>query len=195
MTQPSPSAHPTRTEVHHDRRTLRQLLIQQRRQVDPALRQQWDQSLMRQLLAWCKKEKPRSIAVYAPIQHEPDIQGCYSTLSEMGIQVAFPLVVRKNAPLLFLAWEPNEVMTTDEFGIPVPLQRDRIVTPEVILIPCVGFTQEKYRLGYGGGFYDRTLSQLPSARSIGIAYQNQQCTFTPGEHDLPMTIILTEHID
>lgn len=113
----------------------------------------------------------------------------------MGIQVAFPLVVKKNAPLLFLAWEPNEVMTTDEFGIPVPLQRDRIVTPEVILIPCVGFTQDKYRLGYGGGFYDRTLSRLPSAVSIGIAYKNQQCMFTPGEHDLPMTIMLTEESD
>ncbi|MFZ6848182.1 5-formyltetrahydrofolate cyclo-ligase [Undibacterium sp. RuRC25W] len=182
----------TTTEVLNERRTLRKHLLHQRRQIDLQQRQRWDQSLIDHLLAWCEEEKPASLAVYSPIQCEPDVGGCYSKISAMGIQIAFPLVVAKEMPLQFLAWKEGDPMTKDDFGIPVPLQRDHFVIPEVLLIPCVGFNSRNYRLGYGGGFYDRTLSQLPSAISIGIAYQNQHCEFEPGIHDVAMTKILTE---
>ena len=192
MTQPTSSAHLKTTEVIDERRTLRQTLLQQRRQLDPELRKMWDQSLIDHLLAWCEAEKPASLAVYSPIRGEPDLCRSYSSISAMGIALAFPFVLAKNRPLEFLAWREGDPMTTDEFGIPVPLQRDHLITPEAMLIPCVGFNDRRYRLGYGGGFYDRTLAVLPSVISIGIAYQNQLCEFEPGIHDIAMVKILTE---
>ena len=191
MTHPSASAH-TATEVLDERRTLRKNLLQQRRKIDPDLRRQWDDALAQRVVAWCEKESPTSLAVYSPIQSEPDLSRCYAHLSAMGIVLAFPLVNTKNAPLQFLAWQVGDLMTTDEFGIPVPSQRDRLITPDAILIPCVGFNDRNYRLGYGGGFYDRTLSMLQDAIPLGVAYDCQKVDFSESEHDVPMSLILTE---
>lgn len=192
MTQPSQSAHPELAELHQNRSDLRRYLLQSRRQLDAAVRRQWDAQIATHLLEWCRTERPASLAVYWPIQAEPDLRCCYAAISAIGIQLALPWVEAKEAPLRFLAWHEGDAMLKDDYGIPVPAQRNHLVAPAALLIPCVGFNADRYRLGYGGGYYDRTLPGLPASISIGIAYQCACAEFAPGEHDIPMSQIITE---
>ena len=196
MTQPNLQAHMDATDLMQARKSLRQSLLLQRKTIAPVLRAGWDAQLMQNLVHWCTQERAhsliRSLAVYWPIQGEPDLRAAYPQLSEMGIQLALPWVSGKQMPLRFLAWQDGDDMVSDEFGIPLPAQREHLVIPDVILVPCVGFNQAGYRLGYGGGFYDRTLAIMPEAIPVGIAYQCASTDFLPGRHDIPMRLILTE---
>jgi len=83
-------------------------------------------------------------------------------------------------------------LANDDYGIPLPAQREHFIVPEVLLIPCVGFTAHGYRLGYGGGYYDRTLALHTECRAIGIAYHSALSEFARGVHDIRMHEILTE---
>ena len=95
-------------------------------------------------------------------------------------------------PLQFVAWQVGDEMVSDEYGIAVPLRREKILKPEAMLIPCVGFNARHFRLGYGGGFYDRSLAVAPQTWAIGVAYQCLQSEFSEGQHDIAMHLILTE---
>ena len=87
-------------------------------------------------------------------------------------------------------WSPGDAMTKDSFGIPIPVVCEMIL-PQALLIPCVGFNENGYRLGYGGGFYDRTLAQDLRPMAIGIAYQNSQVLFQENTFDIQMDFIVT----
>lgn len=156
------------------------------------VRRHWDLQLQQHLLAWCEQHRPASLAVYSPIQAEPDLRACYAQLSKMGIQLALPWVVEKHTPLRFLAWQEGDAMALDEYGIPLPAQRERLLSPAALLMPCVGFNVQGYRLGYGGGYYDRTLAGLPACIALGVAYQCAASDFVAGVHDIPMHHLLTE---
>lgn len=188
MTQPSPGAKPPPTTRTH----LRKILLDQRRNAVAAQRQLWDEQITAKVIDWCRQQRPVSLGVYWPIQAEPDLRCCYPTLQELGIQLALPLVQNKAQALTFLAWAPGDNMATDEYGIPVPAQRQRIIQPAALLIPCVGFNTYNYRLGYGGGYYDRTLSITPRPLAIGIAYRQGQADFAAQAHDLAMDLIITD---
>lgn len=174
------------------RQRLRKTLLAQRNQVPLLQRQQWDQGLVTQLLAWSRQRQIRSMGVYWPIHAEPDLRAAYPALQQMGVQLALPWVTMKAAPLSFLQWAPGDAMDVDDYGIPVPRQRQQIIAPEVLLIPCVGFNTARFRLGYGGGFYDRTLALSPRPFALGVAYQLSRAEFIAQEHDVAMDAVLTE---
>lgn len=192
MTQPTSSAHPPPLVTAGSRTELRKFLLQQRGAIDPLRRQAWDARIAQRVLAWCRQHQLTSLGVYWPIQGEPDLLDCYQQLSELGLQLALPLVSGKHRPLHFLAWQPGDAMTTDEYGIPVPAQRERRLNPAALLIPCVGFNAQGYRLGYGGGYYDCTLALAPRPLALGVAYQLLRAEFAPGAHDIALDSILTE---
>ena len=188
MTQPPPSVkHPTQTRAH-----LRKFLLGQRRATAALERQQWDDIIASRVLGWCRQQMPASLGVFWPIQAEPDLLSCYPKLQKLGIQLALPLVQNKEQALVFLSWIPGDSMSVDEYGIPVPTQRDHIIKPTALLIPCVGFNTNNYRLGYGGGYYDRSLALAPRPFALGIAYHQGQTNFSAESHDLPMDLIITE---
>ncbi|MBC3934831.1 5-formyltetrahydrofolate cyclo-ligase [Undibacterium sp. CY7W] len=186
MTQPDNGAHAPEQFLSTPRQTLRRDLLAQRRAVPAAQRAAWDRNLQQQLLEKMQTLRPASLALYWPIRAEPDLRAVYAELQALGIQLALPWVVQAQAPLRFLAWQPGDAMEADSYGIPLPAQRSHLLDPAVILIPCVGFNTTAYRLGYGGGFYDRTLAQLPQALALGIAYPVAACEFEPDHFDLPM---------
>lgn len=194
MTQPSLSVKPppVRVASPESRAQLRQRLLDQRRGTDTQQRQQWDQEIGARLLSWCQQERPASLGIYWPIQSEPDLRNIYPQLQQMGIQLALPLVTGKSQPLVFLQWSPGHPMSKDSYGIPVPEQRHFTLRPEALLIPCVGFNEKNYRLGYGGGYYDRTLAIPPRPLAIGIAHHQAQSEFAAEAHDVPMDLIFTE---
>ena len=192
MTQPPVPAHVNAIEVSSSRSALRKELLARRQSIDSSQREQWDALLARHLLAWCERAAPASLAVYWPIRGEPDLRACYAQIAATGIILALPWVRGKQQPLEFLRWHPGDAMQADAYGIPLPLQREQRLQPEAMLIPCVGFNVRSYRLGYGGGYYDRTLAQAPSATALGLAYQCLQAAFQEDAYDRPMRLILTE---
>ena len=192
MTQANPDAHSEATNPANQRKALRSALLRARKSVAAEQRRLWDAQIAEALLHWLQQRQPSSLAVYWPIQAEPDLRDWYPQITAMGIQLALPWVVGKNMPLKFLAWQHGDPMDLDEYGIPLPADKEKLIQPEMLLVPCVGFNQQAYRLGYGGGFYDRTLAGMPEAIAVGIAYAQAAAEFAAEPHDLPLQMILTE---
>jgi 5-formyltetrahydrofolate cyclo-ligase len=89
-------------------------------------------------------------------------------------------------------WQPGEELAKDQFGVPVPDRQRAIPQPDVVLVPCVGFNAQRFRLGYGAGFYDRTLARMPRPLALGIAYDCGLAEFESNGHDVALDFILTE---
>ncbi len=104
-----------------------------------------------------------------------------------------PAVVDKQGPLEYRAWRPGEPLMDGVWNIPVPQERD-ILIPQAVLAPLVGFDRECYRLGYGGGYFDRTLAALsPRPLAIGVGFEMSQIqTIYPQLFDVPMDVVVTE---
>lgn len=145
-----------------------------------------------QVLAWWHAEPVDCLGVYWPIRSEPDLRPTYDELTRLGVQLALPVVEDKDAPLRFAAWMPGDAVVRDMMGVSIPAPPQRIVQPQALLIPCVGFTPDRLRLGYGGGFYDRTLAASPRPVAIGIAYSSAQTCFERAPHDAELDLIITE---
>lgn len=174
------------------RRELRKLLKQRRSAILPADKSQWDSKIAQNLSCFIQEYQPQRLAVYWPIQSEPDLIACFEQLHHAGIALALPIVVGPAQALKFVAWVPGQEMELDSFGIPMPKQREDALEPDYVLAPCVGFNTSLFRLGYGGGFYDRTFAQLSKAKRIGIAYELSRTEFEPDQFDLALDYILTE---
>lgn len=136
----------------------------------------------------------RVLSAYWPIKGEPDLRSLMADLHLAGVRVALPLVEVKLAPLVFRRWTPGTHMVRGDWNIPVPPPEAEAVTPDVALAPLVGWDREGFRLGYGGGYFDRTLAHLsPRPFVIGIGLQAAElATIYPQPHDVPLDAILTE---
>lgn len=133
-------------------------------------------------------------SAYWPIKGEPDLRPLMTVLHAAGVTVALPLVETKAAPLTFRHWTPETRMVRGDWNIPVPPPDAQILTPEIALAPLVGWTADGYRLGYGGGYFDRTLAHLdPKPFVIGVGIEAAQlATIYPQPHDIPLNLIITE---
>ncbi|WP_370881966.1 5-formyltetrahydrofolate cyclo-ligase [Labrys wisconsinensis] len=138
----------------------------------------------------------RTVSLYWPMRGEPDLRSWLAAAVGRGACCALPLVVEKNAPLVFRSWRPGEPLARGVWNIPVPAEGS-VVTPDVVLAPLVGFDAAGYRLGYGGGYFDRTLAALPARPLvIGIGYAGAAiATIRPLAHDIPMDVIVTEEAE
>lgn len=157
-----------------------------------AVRRQWDAAIAQRLLAWCATENIAELAVYWPLHGEPDLHAAYAELNTRGVALSLPVVLEKHAPLAFTSWTPGELMVKDGMGVAVPAELRLRTAPATLLVPCLGFNPERYRLGYGGGYYDRTLEQAPRPRTLGIAYGCLQAQFASGPYDIALDHIVTE---
>lgn len=128
-----------------------------------------------------------------PVQNEPDLRPLVSELCARGGRVALPVVIRAGAPLAFREWWPDQPLSPDRYGIPSPTDGDFLV-PQLLLIPVNAFDEGHYRIGYGGGFFDRTLATLsprPLAVGVGFDFQKVECV-RPEAHDQPLDVMITE---
>jgi len=135
----------------------------------------------------------RVLGFYWPIRGEIDLRSIAQRHLEGGGIVALPVIVAKNEAVEFWQWEPDTELQRGFWNIPVPAVR-RPVTPDALLVPLVGYDAMGYRLGYGGGYYDRTLaSARPRPLCIGVGYDAAQLeTIHPQPHDIAMDLIITE---
>ena len=129
-----------------------------------------------------------------PIKGEPDLRLVLADLHRAGVTVALPVVETRAAPLVFRRWTPDTRMVRGDWNIPVPPPEADVLTPDIALAPCLGWTDDCYRLGWGGGYFDRTLAALtPRPQTIGVALGAARLpTIFPQPHDIPLDLILTE---
>ncbi|MGZ8289434.1 MAG: 5-formyltetrahydrofolate cyclo-ligase [Telluria sp.] len=163
-----------------------------RRSLDPVRKQEWDARICASLLAWWRDNKPAAIGVYWPLAGEPDLLPAYAHLAAAGVRLALPVVLEKNAILGFAEWQPGEEMVCDRMGVAVPKDLRSVERPAALVIPCLGFNPHGYRLGYGGGYYDRTLEAEPRPVTVGIAYAYSAAGFPDAPHDVALDVIITE---
>jgi 5-formyltetrahydrofolate cyclo-ligase len=174
------------------RRAERERLIALRQALPPAERQRWGARIdaaLRGLLAG----RPGILGIYWPFRAEFDPRLLVDWAVADGRTVALPVVVDKKGPLEYRAWRPGETLVDGVWNIPVP-EKQEILRPAVVLAPLVGFDDACYRLGYGGGYFDRTLAALsPPPVAIGIGFEVQRlATIYPQSFDVPMDLIVTE---
>lgn len=135
------------------------------------------------------------ISAYWPFRAEQDLKPLLARLTERGARTALPVVVAKGQPLEFRAWKSGDPIDRGVWNIPIPAEGAEVVIPDVTIAPVVGFDPGCYRLGYGGGFFDRTLAALlpHKPRLFGVGYSMQAIrTIHPQPYDIPMDAVVTE---
>ena len=133
------------------------------------------------------------ISLYWPFKGEPDFRNWLMQLIERGARIALPVVLEKKTPLEFRLWSPGEPLVRGIWNILVPAHRVAVM-PDIVIAPVVGFDSESYRLGYGGGYFDRTLAAAPKKPlTIGVGYGSSRVgTIYPQQHDISMDLIVTD---
>ena len=137
-----------------------------------------------------------SIAGYWPIADELDVKPLLQMLSRAGIKVSLPTVIPDQKRLVFQGWSENTQLVKGPYGTLQPHRSSAFITPDILMIPLLAFDAEGGRLGYGGGYYDRTLSELRKKKEItavGIAYAGQEINEVPTcSNDQRLDWIVTE---
>ena len=138
----------------------------------------------------------RIVSGFHPYKDEISILPLLGVLASEGWETALPVVTGAGLPLVFRVWAPGSPTVPGIWNIPMPPEGSAAVEPDVLLVPLLAFDRKGYRLGYGGGFYDRTLAMLRAKKpviAIGVAYAGQEIPEIPrGSFDQPMDWIMTE---
>ncbi len=173
------------------RKAMRSELIEARQAIPVAARQEADLQLAERLDALIGDVEGRTISLYWPFRGEPDLRKWAASCRDRGATLALPVVIAKATPLTFREWVPGDKLEKGVWNIPIPPESAKVVAPDIVLSPVVGLDAANFRLGYGGGFFDRTIAGLRdsghSARVIGVGYTQQKMeTIYPHEFDIPM---------
>ena len=183
-----------------DKKVLRKALVEARLQMpDRLVRAEALQQLVR---IWLLDRPDTVIGAYWPIKGEFDPLPALHRWKEDGElldepalrRIGLPVVDKQHKTMTVHAWYPGCPMEEDAYGIPKPKDTELIV-PTLLFVPCVGYGPGGYRLGYGGGFYDRTLATLdPMPFTVGLGYtQGFLDDFEPEPHDMPLGAILNDN--
>ncbi len=164
-----------------------------RRAVDAPQRELLDRGIASGLERLDAIRRAGCIAVYWPLPGEPDLRPWYERLAERGVALALPVVVERDSPVEFRRWLHGRALSRDTLNIPAPVDA-ALARPDIIVAPCLGFDAAGYRLGNGGGYYDRTLAAIESRPPVvGVGYNRAALpTIHPQDYDVPMDAIVTE---
>lgn len=181
--------------VREWRKRAREQLIQRRLATPSHIRRAQGERAKQRLTANVDLSRYRTLGLYFPIRGEIDVRDLARKHVECGGRVALPVVVTRNAAVEFWNWTPGERLQPGLWNIPVPRTREQVM-PDALIIPLVGFDLAGFRLGYGGGYYDRTLAAATHRPlRIGIGYNDARLrTIYPQAHDIPMDVIVTDAV-
>lgn len=183
----------TAEEIHAWRKEMRAHLIETRLGLSADVRRGHSDAIAGGLDRLLGEVEGKAISLYWPFRGEPDLRDWMASVTTRGGTCLLPLVAGKGQPLSFRAWKAGEPLEKGVWNIPYPATGPNI-TPDIVIAPVVGYDRSLYRLGYGGGFFDRTLAGLdPRRDAIGVGYSLQRLlTIHPQPHDIPMRAIVTE---
>ena len=180
-------------DVSRWRKAERERLIAVRLAVEAEVRAGWGETIAAGVLAQIGDVGGLVVSAYRSFRGEPDLRPLMEEICARGGRTALPVVIEKARPLEFHLWQAGEPLSRGVWNIPVPAEK-RACRPDIVLSPVVGYDPACYRLGYGGGFFDRTLAALPEKpRVLGVGYAMARLqTIYPQIHDIPMDLIVTE---
>jgi 5-formyltetrahydrofolate cyclo-ligase len=170
-------------------------MMARRQQLAPEQRYLADRQIAARLAAlvdpWLTDNAAAIIGVYQPIRAEPDLSALFERWQQSGVVLALPRVVAPAKPLQFGRWDAGSTLVEAGFGGQIP-QPFVPVQPQLLIIPCLAFHADGFRLGYGGGYYDRTLEQQP-VPAIGVCLDCFEWPqFEAADYDQPLTALVTE---
>jgi len=175
------------------RAALRREKLAARMALDEKTRAELSARIEAHLAALLTPLPPQTLAFCAPVRGEFDARLLASRLIQQGWHAAMPVVTALAAPMRFHAWTPASAMSTDRHGIPIPADDEEVV-PDIVLLPLVAFDAQGFRLGYGGGYFDRTLAAMvPRPQAIGVGFElGRVPDIQPQAHDVRLDAIVTE---
>ncbi|ESW68582.1 5-formyltetrahydrofolate cyclo-ligase [Mesorhizobium sp. LSHC422A00] len=181
------------TDVRRWRKAERERLIAARLAVSADARVAMSRAIAEGLDAAIGDIAGRMVSLYWPFRGEPDLRPWMASINQRGGRTALPVVIEKGQPLIFRAYVPGDRLEKGVWNIPIPAEGDPVL-PDIVISPIVGIDPQNYRLGYGGGFFDRTLAAMPfKPLVIGVGYELQRiATIYPQPHDIPMDRLVTE---
>ena len=199
-TTPQPPEHAVYNAANPDnddialRAALRREKISVREALPPAERAHLSALLEGHLERELAAHAPGVVAFCWPIRGEFDARPLIGRLIAQGWRAAMPAVLNLEAPMVFRPWTPQTLMCGDPYGIPIPCGGETCAPPDVVLLPLVAFDAQGFRLGYGGGYFDRTLAALvPRPATFGVGFELARVTdLHPQAHDIPLDVIATE---
>ena len=179
-------------EVKAWRRQAREKILAARAAIALPVRQTMARRLIEHLRT-ALKDRPQPISFYWPIKAEPDLRPLMQELDAAGVALCLPVAIKIGEPLAFRPWHNGAAMVRGFWNIPVPATEEE-VEPRTLIAPVLGYDGLSYRLGYGGGFFDRTLAKFGAeAQAIGVGYTMFQLkTIQPQPHDVRMSAIVTQ---
>ena len=171
----------------------RQRLILAREAISPTHHQQWSAAISDWLMHVLPVSHGLTLGIYWPFRGEYDPRQIAEQLRHQGVVLALPEIISRNSPLCFRTWTPDTPMKSGAYGISVPVDTPTVKL-DAVCIPMVGFDRQGYRMGYGSGYFDRTLAgYYPQPLTIGIAFEIQRLdSVHPQPHDIAMHYIVTE---
>lgn len=177
------------SDLDEAKRELRQRMLALRAGCDPAAS---GAALAERVLAECPPPAGAVVSGFWPIGEEIDIRPLLHRLHERGHTVVLPVTPKRGNPLTFRTWQPGDVLQAERFGTFRPVGEEAV--PDFLLVPLLAFDRRGYRVGYGAGFYDRTLATLPRHFALGVAYAVQEVPRVPsGEYDQRLDAVATEN--
>jgi len=179
-------------EVRQWRKAERARLLSAREAIPAYMRRAHNEAITERLIQAFPQLAAMTIGFYWPLRGEFDARVAMLHFRKLGARTALPVVIEKAAPLQFRLWWPGAPTTVGVYDLPVP--ETEVIVPQAVLMPPIGFDARCYRLGYGGGYFDRTLAALsPQPLKIGVAFESSRIeTIRPQPHDVPMDLVVTE---
>jgi 5-formyltetrahydrofolate cyclo-ligase len=176
------------SELTEAKRALRQRML--------AAREAWDPGVGTALAEHVLSEAPPPagavVSGFWPMGQEIDVRTLLLALHERGHPIVLPETPKRGNPLIFRLWHPEITMIKERFGTLRP--DGPVMPPDFLLVPLLAFDRRGYRVGYGAGYYDRTLAALPGRFRLGVAYAGQQLDEVPaGPYDERLDAVATEH--
>lgn len=180
-------------EVRQWRRDTRKTLIEARRRIARDDRVRWNERIGETLAQVIEEAGARAVGLYWPMHGEFNTLPLAERLRAKGLRTALPAIVEKNAPLTYRPWDEDATLEPGIWNIPTPVTPVALV-PDLVLAPVVGFAPPSWRLGFGGGYFDRTLAVMkPKPTAIGVGYELGRLeTIHPQPHDIPLDLVVTE---
>jgi 5-formyltetrahydrofolate cyclo-ligase len=179
-----------------DKRRLRGTMVARRAELSEAHRREAAERLCAAFFDEKPFETPAVVTAFWSINEEIDVRPLMHALVEAGCRLALPVVQAKRQPLVFRAWAPGDELEAGVFGTFHPFSRREVLEPDALLVPLLACDGEGWRLGYGGGFYDRTLAGLRTRRqvtAVGVGYDEQVIDAVPhGPDDERLDWLLTD---
>ena len=187
---------PADPDLAAEKRRARSIAAARRTKAHDSLRNLAPVAVARLGLAFAALAPRAIVSGFHPHRSELDALPLLARLASEGFTTALPVVTGRGERLAFRAWAPGDAIVRGTWDIAMPRLDAEVVEPDALLVPMLAFDARGFRLGYGGGYYDRTLHDLRRRKkivAIGVAYAAQEMAAVPhGEHDAPLDYILTE---